>query len=61
MQEAFTRYVKERQADSIQLVSIDPNSLVFIRTDDDFSGKTVFTIPTKVSIYQGYDFERDVK
>jgi hypothetical protein len=36
MQEAFTRYVKERQADSIQLVSIDPNSLVFIRTDDDF-------------------------
>ena len=61
MQEAFTRYVKERQADSIQLVSIDPNSLVFIRTDDDFWWKTVFTIPTKVSIYQGYDFQRDVK
>lgn len=27
---AFSQYIKERQADTIQLISIDPNSLGFI-------------------------------
>jgi hypothetical protein len=35
---AFTQYVKERQSDSIELISINPNSLVFIHdANQDFA------------------------
>jgi hypothetical protein len=59
---AFTQYVSERQSDSIELISINPNSLIFIQELSWINGSDrVFMIPTKVSIYQGYDFKRDVK
>ena len=62
---AFTQYVKERQSDSIELISINPNSLVFIHdANQDFAwieDGDVFMIPTRVTIFQGYDFKRDVK
>lgn len=76
---AFRQYVAERQADSIQLISIDPTSLnllydsmkiedlgkFWIKSKEENSIKTwfnsLFIIPTKISILQGYDFQRDVK
>jgi len=59
---AFTQYVSERQSDSIELISINPNSLIFIQELSWINwSDRVFMIPTKVSIYQWYDFKRDVK
>ena len=59
---AFTQYVTERQSDSIELISINPNSLIFIQELSYVNGSdSVFMIPTKVSIYQWYDFKRDLK
>ena len=59
---AFTQYVIERQSDSIELISINPNSLIFIQNLEWINGSdSVFMIPTKVSIYQWYDFKRDLK
>ena len=50
---AFTQYVTERQSDSIELISINPNSLIFIQELSYVNGSdSVFMIPTKVSIYQ---------
>lgn len=57
--EAFTRYVQERQSDTIQLISINPNSLSFIQDLKWVIQDSVFVIPTKVSVLQGYDFKRD--
>lgn len=72
---AFGSYVRQRQADSIQLISIDPNSLNFLyenlKTEPiiaQLSGNNneswslpLYILPTKVSILQGYDFSRDIK
>ncbi len=65
---AFTQYVKERQSDSIELISINPNSLIFIldpKKEEERDWITnpdgIFMIPTKVTIYQWYDFKRDLK
>ena len=59
---AFTQYVTERQSDSIELISINPNSLIFIQELSWVNwSDSVFMIPTKVSIYQWYDFKRDLK
>ena len=59
---AYTQYVKERQSDSIELISINPNSLIFIQELSRVNwSDSVFMIPTKVSIYQWYDFKRDLK
>lgn len=58
---AFTDYVHERQSDSIQLISINPNTLNFIPDLSREIQNQVFKIPTKVTILQGYDFKRDVK
>ena len=59
--DAFTQYVKERQSDSIELISINPNSLVFIQDFSRVIDGSIFMIPTKVTIFQWYDFKRDVK
>ena len=59
--DAFTQYVKERQSDSIELISINPNSLVFVQDFSWVVDDEVFMIPTKVTIYQWYDFKRDEK
>ena len=59
--QAFTTYVHERQSDSIQLISINPNSLSFIQDFKRLVQDSVFVIPTKVVVLQGYDFQRDVK
>ncbi len=59
--QAFTTYVQERQSDSIQLISINPNTLTFIPDIKWEISDQVFTIPTKVTVLQGYDFQRDVK
>ena len=59
--QAFTSYVEERQADSIQLISINPNSLAFIQDIKHTTSDNVFIIPTKATILQGYDFGKDVK
>ncbi len=59
--QAFTTYVHERQSDSIQLISINPNSLSFIQDFKRLIQDSVFVIPTKVVVLQGYDFQRDVK
>ena len=72
---AFSEYVRARQADSIQLISIDPNSLSFLYENlksetlvAQLSGEksqiwsnALYILPTKVSILQGYDFKRDIK
>lgn len=58
---AFTTYVHERQSDSIELISINPNSLSFIQDFKWLIQDSVFVIPTKVVVLQGYDFKRDVK
>ena len=59
---AYTQYVTERQSDSIELISINPNSLIFIQELDWINwSNNIFMIPTKVTIYQGYDFKRDLK
>ncbi|MBQ9553845.1 hypothetical protein IJU97_02540 [bacterium] len=50
--DAFTQYVKERQSDSIELISINPNSLVFVQDFSWVVDDEVFMIPTKVTIYQ---------
>lgn len=73
--EAFSEYVRARQADSIHLISIDPNSLSFLYENlksetlvAQLSGENsqiwsnaLYILPTKVSILQGYDFKRDIK
>lgn len=59
--QAFTDYVQERQSDSIQLISINPNTLTFIPDIKWAVEGQVFVIPTKVAVLQGYDFKRDVK
>lgn len=58
---AFSEYVKQRQSDTIQLISINPNTLIFIQDIKRVIENQVFVIPTKVTILQGYDFERDTK
>lgn len=66
---AFTQYIKQRQSDSIQLISIDPSTFTFLTEINpntkqiDFRkfDEKVFSLPTKVSILQGYDFQRDIK
>ena len=59
--QAFTSYVKERQADSIQLISINPNSLAFIQDIKHTTSDNVFIIPTKATILRGYQGGKDVK
>ena len=59
--QAFTSYVEERQADSIQLISINPNSFAPINDIKHTTRDEVFIIPTKATILQGYDFGKDVK
>ena len=59
--EAFTSYVQQRQSDSIQLISINPNTLAFIQDMKWITDNQVFMIPTKVTILQGYDFQKDIK
>ena len=59
--EAFTSYVQQRQSDSIQLISINPNTLAFIQDMKRTTENQVFVIPTKVTILQGYDFQKDIK
>lgn len=70
---AFSSYVSQRQADSIQLISIDPNSLNFLYENLKSEALSLsenkaeswlnplFIIPTKVTILQGYDFKKDIK
>jgi hypothetical protein len=59
---AYTQYVTERQSDSIELISINPNGLIFIQELNWINwSDNIFMIPTKVTIYQGYDFKRDLK
>lgn len=59
--EAFTSYVQQRQSDSIQLIGINPNTLAFIQDMKRTTENQVFVIPTKVTILQGYDFQKDIK
>lgn len=59
--QAFTSYVQQRQSDSIQLISINPNTLAFIQDMKWAVENQVFVIPTKVTILQGYDFDKDLK
>ncbi|MDO4713375.1 MAG: hypothetical protein Q4B28_01660 [bacterium] len=58
---AFSQYVRERQSDSIQLISIDPTTFNFMQEFKRIIDQKVFVVPTKVSILQGYDFQRDIK
>lgn len=58
---AFSTYVKQRQSDSIQLISLDPNTFWFVGDLGRVIQNKVFMLPTKITILQGYDFSRDTK
>ena len=62
---AFTTYIKERPSEKIQVLSLDRNSVAFIKDTSSFeegeirkSGDT-FIIPTQINSIQGYDFRQD--
>lgn len=59
--DAFKRYIYERQSDNRELISIDRNSFAFIEQPSYLVAQEVFMIPTKMTILQGYDFQRDTK
>lgn len=66
---AFSEYMSQRQSDTMQLINIDPATFTFL-TDINPNTKQidfrrlddkVFSLPTKVTILQWYDFQRDIK
>lgn len=53
------KYIAQRPTDKVKLINIDKSSLVFYSTiKQDTLG--AYIIPTKVSIIQGYDFQKDI-
>jgi hypothetical protein len=62
---AFTTYLKERPSEKIQVLSIDRNSIKFIKdTSSADEGelrkdRDIFIIATQINSIQGYDFSQD--
>ena len=66
MQNALRTYLSERPSDTLDIISMQKNSLTFFPTTDipnDATGQiisdTVITMPTKMSVVEGYDFTKD--
>jgi hypothetical protein len=65
LSKAFTTYLNERPSEKIQVLSIDRNSIKFIKDSSSFeegeikkNGDTLI-IPTQINSIQGYDFTQD--
>lgn len=52
-------YLKQRSTDNIKSIKIDPNSISFSQSIKTETG-WIFSIPTKVAVFQSYDFLRDI-
>ena len=51
-------FVQQRSTDKLKSVTIDPNSIAFFKSIKAETGALV--IPTKISVLQSYDFQRDM-
>jgi hypothetical protein len=51
-------YLKERSTDKIKSLRVDQNSIALFKNLKTETG--VFVIPTKVSVFQSYDFTTDI-
>lgn len=59
LQKQIQNYLAQRAADNRKLINIDKKSLVFfdnMKTDIGWA----YIIPTKISIIEGYDFDKDI-
>ncbi len=54
----FSTYLKQRSTDKIKALKVDQNSITFFKNIKSESG--VFIVPTKVSVFQSYDFFTDI-
>jgi hypothetical protein len=52
------KYLEQRSTDKIKSLKVDQNSIALFKNLKTESG--VFVIPTKISVFQSYDFMTDI-
>ncbi|MDR0370222.1 MAG: hypothetical protein LBH96_07175 [Candidatus Peribacteria bacterium] len=62
---ALNTYIKERASEKIQVLSIDTNSIQFLKDTSSFQegeikkNGDIYIIATQINVLQGYDFKQD--
>lgn len=62
---ALNTYIKERASEKVQVLSIDTNSIKFLKDTSSFQegeikkNEDIYIIATQINVMQGYDFKQD--